>query len=327
MTTEEYTGKLSWTLDQKISHFWEVIDTYYHRMDGMVYVSFSGGKDSTVMMHLIDQWLKMTGYPPVPYVFNNTTNEHQEILDFVKTFGDKVEWIRPHMTFAQSLLKNGYPVISKSQAMAISRYRNTKREDQKVYRLTGIKKDGTKGNVGVISKKWHFVVDAPFKVTEQCCEVLKKLPVKKYERRTKRRPIIGTMAEESNTRRVQYIKDGGCITWKEGKEMCKPLSIFTEKDIWDIIKRDKIEICSIYFDQEINGVKVTGEKRTGCAYCAFGCHLEPKDNNRYTRLYHREPKRYLSMMDKLGFRDVLEFMGINLPDKKRKGEQLNIFDK
>lgn len=314
---ESYREKINWTLDQKIGHFFELIDLFYHKMNGGVYMSFSGGKDSTVMKHLIEKWLKMIGYPPIRYVFNNTTNEHQEVLDFVKTFGDEVTWIRPKMTFAQTLMKYGYPLISKVQAMALSRYRKTKHPHVKKYRLTGIKQDGTKGIVGVISKKWRFLIDAPFDVTEDCCRILKKDPVKRFERETGLRPITGVMAEESNQRRLEYAKNGGCIVWKEGKEMCMPLSIFTEENIWELIDKFNIKICPIYYDQIIDGELVPGEKRTGCAYCSFGCHFEDPDNNRFTRLAKREPKRYKTMMDKLGYRAALEYIGIKLPDSNK----------
>jgi len=312
-----YQDKVNWSLDQKVFHFFEVVSSFYEAINGKVYMSFSGGKDSTVMMYLFNKFLKSAGLPPIKIVFNNTTNEHKEILDFVKSFGDKVIWLRPKMTFAQTLQKYGYPVISKSQAMSISRYRNTKFPEQKTYRLTGVKPDGTIGKVGVISKKWRFMIDAPFKITERCCDILKKAPVKKFEKETGLRPIIGTMTSESNDRKMRYLKEG-CSVFEKGKEACRPLSIFTEKDIWDLIERENIEICSIYYDQIIDGELVKGEKRTGCAYCMFGCHREHENNNRFTRLHKREPKRYLSFMDKLGYRKVLNFMKIKLPDEQKQ---------
>jgi len=310
---ETLEEKQKWTLDQKIFHFYEVVDRYYNEFDGKVYMSFSGGKDSTVMKFLFEKWLDMCGLPKIKYVFNDTTNEHKEILDFVKSFGDEVTWLKPKMTFAQTLIKYGYPLISKEQSMAISRYQNTKSEDVKTYRLTGFRNGIKVGMAGVISKKWQFMINAPFKITNNCCDILKKQPVKRFEKETGLKPIIGTMAEESNLRRRQYLKDGNCNVFTKGKEQCKPLSIFTEKDIWDLIKKFNIEICPIYYDQIIDGELVTGEKRTGCAYCAFGCQFEDPDNNRFTRLQKREPKRFYSMMDKLGYRDALTFLGIKLP--------------
>lgn len=72
-----------------------------------VYISFSGGKDSTV---LLDIARKM--YPNLKAVFVDTGLEYPEIRDFVKTFSN-VDWIRPKMTFKKVLEKYGYPFISK----------------------------------------------------------------------------------------------------------------------------------------------------------------------------------------------------------------------
>lgn len=52
-----------------------------------VYVSFSGGKDSTVLLHIVRSM-----YPKVKAVFVDTGLEYPEIREFVKTF-DNVDWI------------------------------------------------------------------------------------------------------------------------------------------------------------------------------------------------------------------------------------------
>lgn len=72
-----------------------------------VYVSFSGGKDSTVLLDLVRQ-----DYPNVPAVFVDTGLEYPEIRQFIKIF-DNVEWLKPKMTFKQVIKKYGYPFISK----------------------------------------------------------------------------------------------------------------------------------------------------------------------------------------------------------------------
>lgn len=72
-----------------------------------VYVSFSGGKDSTVLLHLVRE-----EYPDVPAVFCNTGLEYPEIVQFVKSF-DNVEIIRPKKNFRQVIQDYGYPFISK----------------------------------------------------------------------------------------------------------------------------------------------------------------------------------------------------------------------
>jgi hypothetical protein len=72
-----------------------------------VYVSFSGGKDSTVLLNLVRE-----DYPNVRAVFVDTGLEYPEIRQFVKTF-DNVEWLKPKMTFKNVVEKYGYPFISK----------------------------------------------------------------------------------------------------------------------------------------------------------------------------------------------------------------------
>lgn len=95
-------------LDLKISLTKSRIRQWVHEFgeDG-VYISFSGGKDSTVLLHLVRSM-----YPNVPAVFVNTGLEYPEIVQFVKTF-DNVDIIRPKMNFKQVIKKYGYPFISK----------------------------------------------------------------------------------------------------------------------------------------------------------------------------------------------------------------------
>ena len=82
----------------------EWVDMY--GKDG-VYVSFSGGKDSTVLLDIARQL-----YPNIKAVFVDTGLEYPEIRLFVKTVSN-VDWIRPKLTFRQVIEKYGYPFISK----------------------------------------------------------------------------------------------------------------------------------------------------------------------------------------------------------------------
>ena len=84
------------------------IREWYEHHNGEVYVSFSGGKDSTVLLHIVRQL-----YPDVEAVFSNTGLEYPEIVKFVKSF-DNVTIIRPSMTFNNVIKEKGYPVVSKS---------------------------------------------------------------------------------------------------------------------------------------------------------------------------------------------------------------------
>lgn len=76
-------------------------------------MSFSGGKDSTVLLHIARQL-----YPSIPAVFSNTGLEYPEIQKFVKSF-DNVDIITPSMNFGQVITTYGYPIIGKEVAEAI----------------------------------------------------------------------------------------------------------------------------------------------------------------------------------------------------------------
>lgn len=313
---ETLEQKQAWTLDQKVFHFMNVLDVFYHQLQGKVYLGFSGGKDSCLMVYLADKFCEMAGYPKIPLVFNNTTNEHAEILTFVKSFGDRVTWLRPKMTFAQSLEKNGFPLISKEQSQFISEARTTKSDKLRDIRLNGVKRitknTGKEYVSGKISEKWKYMVYEDIDLTSKCCDILKKEPVKRFEKETGLSAIIGVTADESSLRKQQYNINGTCNVFGD-RNISKPLSIFTEADIWALIEKFNVEICSVYFDQIIDGELVKGEERTGCAYCGFGVQFEDKESTKFHRLHKREPKRYFSIMDKLGFRKALSKLNIQVP--------------
>ena len=93
--------------EAKILHTKKVIKEWYEHWEGNVFVSFSGGKDSTVLLDIV-----RSVYPDVPAVFANTGLEYPEIVEFVKTI-DNVIWTKPKKSFRKVLEEHGYPVISK----------------------------------------------------------------------------------------------------------------------------------------------------------------------------------------------------------------------
>ena len=88
------------------------IREWYDHFDGNVYISFSGGKDSTVLAHVVHEY-----YPDVPLVFCNTGLEYPEVQAFAKKMG--AEFIRPRMSFSEVISKYGYPIIGKVVSEAI----------------------------------------------------------------------------------------------------------------------------------------------------------------------------------------------------------------
>lgn len=262
------------------------IKAYYEKLNGNVYVSFSGGKDSTALLHQVRRI-----YPNVPAVFVDTGLEYPEIRDFVKTI-DNVVWLKPKMPFTQVIEKYGYPVISKETAQKIREVRGSKSEKLKNKRLYG----DEWGN-GKLSEKWKFLINAPFKISDRCCYVMKKEPIKKYEKETGRGAIVGTMVADSRLRETSYLQHG-CNSF-EGRPMSTPMAFWFESDVWDYIKKYNLQYSKIYD---------MGYLRTGCMFCMFGLHLNKV--SRFDRMKTTHPQIYKYCMEKLGLRDVIRYCGI-----------------
>lgn len=272
------------------------IREWYEHWDGNVYVSFSGGKDSTVLLHMAREL-----YPDIPAVFSDTGLEFPEIRAFVKTIPN-VTWLKPDMTFRQVLDKHGYPVVSKEQAQWIERARrgNPHVMSEKLY---GIKKDGGRSRY-CMSAGWRHLFNAPFKISAECCNEMKKKPLKRYAHETGRYPILGTMAAESKLRTQQWLKTG-CNAYDAKRPVSTPMSFWNEEDVWAYIRQKGIPYSSIYD---------MGYQRTGCIFCMFGLQFDGEPN-RFQRLQRTHPKLWRYCMRDwdaggLGMRQVLEHLGI-----------------
>lgn len=315
MKKEELTMLQSLPLDIKIAKSKLRIEEFIRALGGedKVFISFSGGKDSTVLLHLVRSM-----YSSVEAVYSNTGLEFPEINAFVKTV-DKVTIVRPKKSFKQVIENEGYPMISKKTSRMIRDLQNPTEKNMKVRKLYLSKytldKDGnqttTLNNSFRLAEKWKYLIDAPFKISNRCCDILKKQPIKEYEKKSNKRGIVGTMAIESKLREESYLRHG-CNIFTEGREKCLPISFWTEQDILEYIVTFNLKYASIYGDivkDDQGKWTTTGEKRTGCIFCGFGVHLE-KEPNRYQRLEKTHPQLHSYCMEKLGFRDVCEYMNI-----------------
>ena len=295
---------------------------------GGVYVSFSGGKDSTVLLHIVREL-----YPDIPAVFCDTGLEYPEIRQFVKGF-QNVVWLKPKMNFKQVVEKYGYPFISKEISNTIYFARNGsdgKFKSTRLQRLRGEYLDKSGNKSAYNCEKWAFMLDAPFEVNDKCCAVMKKKPTKQYERETGKVPMLAMMAEESRLREQKWIKTG-CNAFLSKRPQSNPMAFWTEQDVLKYIKKNDIEICSVYGDivedNEIPGqmtwgdyidfdvgekLKTTGCKRTGCMFCGYGCHLEKHGEGRFERMKKTHPKQYDYIMRPweqggLNYKEVIDWM-------------------
>ena len=266
-----------------------------------VYISFSGGKDSTVLLHIVREL-----YPDIEAVFVDTGLEYPEIKKFVKTF-DNVTILHPEMRFDEVVKKYGYPMISKSAARKINAARCGEAWARKYVDGTAVKSDGGKSFFTV--KKYAPLLSADFIISSECCDVMKKKAVKKYAKAAGKNAITAQMAVESKQRMGQWLIKG-CNSFDSKNPISNPMSFWTTQDILQFIKINNIPIASVYGNVEFeeNGEQTrialecgwdklctTGCDRTGCIFCGFGAHLE-KGETRFERLKRTHPKQYAYCM-------------------------------
>lgn len=300
MTIEELHERQSWTLNQKIDHAVGTIENFVAKAGKDVYVSFSGGKDSTVLLDITRRFYNKD----TPAVFCNTGNEYPEIVKFVKSVPN-VDILHLKTTMIKIIKEKGFPLISKDVSEKIRQLRHSRSEKLREIRLNGY--PGRKRTMARCPRKWLYLKDAPFDISERCCDVLKKSRFKKFEKEHKLYPLIGIRADESRLRTMQYIIRGGCSAFDGPRPRSFPISIFTEKDIHDYIERFHVPICHIYKDPAIH--------RTGCMVCGFGADQDP-EHFKYLYLHYPKVYRYFMSLQNHGvsYRDALHYCNVHLPD-------------
>ena len=298
-------------LETKVKMTERRIMEWYNHYNGDVYVSFSGGKDSTVLLHIARSII-----PDIPAVFSDTGLEYPEIREFVKTISN-VTWIRPKMNFREVISKYGYPVVSKEISHVIQ-YARVGKSPMYLKKLNGEYLDPSGNPSRYNCKKWKFLLDAPFKIPDYCCNAMKKNPFHTYEKSTGFKPIIATMASESALRKSSWIKYGCNAFDMVKRPMSRPMSFWTENDVLAYLQQNQIPYCSVYGEivpDGNGGLKTTGCDRTGCMFCMYGCQLE-KSPNRFQRMKETHPKQYQYCMKPwseggLGLDAVLNYLKID----------------
>ena len=200
-------------------------------------------------------------------------------------------------------------------------------------------------NTNEISKMYDYsrhkyFINAPFDISNLCCDVMKKEPIKRYAKENKRYPMTAQMASESKLRTQQWLQNG-CNGFEMKSPISNPMSFWTEQDVLLYIKQNNLPICSVYGDivedrdgtDEVEGqmtisdmsgfedmeifdakrlpLKTTGCNRTGCMFCGFGCHLEKE--SRFERMKETHPKVYEYVFKPwdeggLGYKDVIDWI-------------------
>ena len=172
-------------------------------------------------------------------------------------------------------------------------------------------------------EKWKFFLEAPFDISNRCCNVMKKEPAHRYAKETGRKPMTAQMASESRLRSQKWLQNG-CNAFNLRYPISNPMAFWTEQDVLLYIKTHDVPLASIYGEivvdhkdsGQIDGqmsiadfmsasekeefeldkplLKTTELDRTGCVFCGFGCHMKG-GRERFVRLRKTHPKHFKAM--------------------------------
>lgn len=225
------------------------------------YLSFSGGKDSTVVHHLLDMAIPGNR---IPRVFANTGIEYNAIVEFVREKAredDRFEIIQPKHNIKKMLDEVGYPFKSKEHSIMVQEWQLGHRNTNKMRRY--LQDKGERYECPKILR-YQFTDDFKLRISPRCCHELKKKPLRQWEKQNKRRIAITGMQREEGGKRERI----NCIMTKKGKVVkFHPLAKVTgEWEEW-FINEYNIKLCKLYYPP-YNFV------RTGCKGCPFALSLQ-----------------------------------------------------
>lgn len=276
----------------------------YDLAEGDIFLSFSGGKDSTVVAELI----KMANLPTkIPFVFANTGIELDATLEFVKQYDyENIQIIKPRKPFGQILQQYGVPALSKAKSQFLSTYQRAVERGQDpqefvcVTRLLGTSGDGRDR---LAKKHYHFLhPDHEYKITNKCCQYLKKYPFEDYAKDNDMKgTFVGVRVAEGGVRASQY-KTCTMFRKRGSREelLATPIYDWSDEMVDMFISTYNVQLSKAYTDY--------GFTRTGCIGCPFSKEL-PRT---LPVLKEKEPLKYKAVMKWLGA--VYMDMGIKLEE-------------
>lgn len=237
------------------------------------YVSFSGGKDSTVLSVLIDEALPGN---KIPRVFINTGIEYVLILKFVKeqsSIDNRVCIYNANKNIKDILQKYGYPFKSKEHSQKVNSWKKQIGKDKSEYLLKYF--NFKEGGYKTCPNKLMYQIEDNFtlNISDMCCKKLKKETIQNYMKESgKFITITGMMrSDEGERTNIPCIVTAKDNTIKKFHPMA-PLNPEFEK--WYIETRN-IKLCELYYPP----YNFLG---TGCKGCPFNPDLQKQlDDMKY----------------------------------------------
>lgn len=275
-------------------------------LENNTYISFSGGKDSTVLSHLIDLALPNN---TIPRVYKDTGIEYPQVRKFVRkmVLNDKrFVYIKPEKNIKKTLKKVGYPFKSKQHSHNFQIYKNNIENCEKYKKIVienniveRIKTDTyTKEDVDFIANlptgtktfiKYYFGIREKERELSTSMKIVPNVLKYQFEPEYARthnwsdmcckefkHGILSKLEKEMGYKYTflgMRREEGGnreklkCITKGSNSIHFNVLVPVSEEWEEEFIKRYNIELCELYLPPY-------NFKRQGCLFCPFSLDLQ-----------------------------------------------------
>lgn len=231
--------------------------------DSDTLISFSGGKDSTVLHYLVDMALPDNN---IPRVFCNTGIEYKLTVDFVKDLSikDKRFVIIPAKANISSTLNDvGFPFKSKIHSAFVDEYNRQGLTDSVIDYLSGNGRTRFTNYPCPKILRYQFQ-GCDLKISDRCCEVFKKEPIVNYSKDNGYNiHLLGLRRDEGGRRQSL-----NCVSTYGGIIKFSPLSVCDDSFIDTFINKFNVRLSPLYYEP-------FNFKRTGCKGCPF--NIDVKD--------------------------------------------------
>lgn len=240
--------------------------------ENQFYISFSGGKDSTLLHHLVDEALPGN---QIPRVYADTGIEYNDVKAFVKGLqacDDRIVIIKPSVNIKRMLEKDGYPFKSKGYSQVLAVYQRSGMMPT-VHRYLFDERGKFHCPKSLM---YQFTSEYEVKTSDKCCYRMKKEPFKRWEKENgKTIAMTGMMSSEGGARESIH----NCIITDKNGNLTKfhpLLKVSEEWENWYIESRN-IRLCTLYYPPY-------NFKRTGCKGCPYALELQNQLETMYTLL-------------------------------------------
>ena len=245
------------------------------------YISFSGGKDSTILSYLIDLALPNN---KIPRIYFNTGIEYKMIVEFVKNLAyndDRFIIINSGVNIKQMLETYGYPFKSKQHSHNLAIYWRNKEQSEynlSLKRYLGIIESSTKFRCP-LKLRYQFTKDFNIKCSDMCCYKLKKDIAEQYQSTSKKTITLTGMRKAEGGQRQSI----NCIVTDKDNKLVKfhPLLVVSNEWEEEFINKNNIELCQLYKPP-------FNFNRTGCVACPYAINIQEE----LIMLYKYLPNEY-----------------------------------